>query len=100
MSRQAGSDNVFAGGGRSVTALESGHLAKGQVVFVQSDPDDPLRIEPGVVCDDWARLRAGGGPAQVDVTIDGRRCSVTRGRVHLSEGHALRATLLGGPRGS
>ena len=77
-------------------ALESGHLARGQVVFVQSDPDDPLRIEPGVVSDDWARLQAGRGLAPVDVTIDGQRRLVMRGRVHLSEGHALAATLLGG----
>ncbi len=78
----------------------SGHLVRGQVVFVQSDPDDPLRIEPGVVSDDWARLRAGGGLAPVDVTIDGQRRLIMRGRVHLSEGHALTATLLDGAAGS
>ncbi len=75
---------------------ESGRLAKGQVVFVQSDPDDPLRIEPAVVSDDWALLHAGRGLAPVDVTIDGQRRLVLRRRVHLSEGHALAATLLTG----
>jgi hypothetical protein len=82
-----------------VIALESGQLARGQVVFVQSDPDDPLRIEPGVVTGDWARLCAGRGLAPVDVTIDGQRRLVLRRRVHVSEGHALAATLLGGSAG-
>ncbi|MGP6158114.1 MAG: hypothetical protein ACLPYS_11535 [Vulcanimicrobiaceae bacterium] len=79
--------------------LTSGQLAKGQVVFVQSEPDDPLRIEPGVVSDDWARISAGRGLASVNVTIDGQHRLVMRRCVHLSEGHALTAILLGGSPG-
>ena len=75
--------------------FECGALTTGQTVFAQVDPDDPLRIEPGVVSHDAVRLRAGQGLTPVDVTIDGRRRLFLRGHVHLSETHALRASLRG-----
>ena len=75
--------------------FESGVLTTGQTVFVQVDPDDPLRIEPGVVSHEAIGLGAGQSLAPVDVTVDGRRCLFLRRHVHLSETRALCASLRG-----